>query len=906
MVNIIAFITFAFLHFINIGCSIPQLSGTIASDKATTELCKLYKYNNMENVNYRGYFPILDCSYRNLALVPPNLNNNSLQLQLNNNQLSDISRSPFKSLGLLLALNLTTNNISTLGSDAFTGLSSLEALFISNNKLEKIPDDVFSAIPHLQYLDLTFNLLTQIPNKAIAPLLSLRQLGLQSNYLTSFRLGQEFENLHNLSFLAMANLQLSIKENITNETFQYFRPQRQETVELSILTLDPLSQMSIGKIENVTDLSITNFPIDDFATTECQLKTLTVYYGGVVETLTTYSLQPLAKWNATLISLSLVYGATYHIKGPVFSWVPLLQTLILVDMRIQTISNDTFAGLDYLEELSLSQNYLDTIPSHAMGTFTKHKTLQYLDLSYNKIFDISPDAFDAVPFLTRLNLAGNSIVVMKDWTTKLVNLIELNLEDTYTSLYHVASLPSLQNLYMGVPKQDDIKTLPIKSPFCDQVPTIVQLSIANFKPALAETLIRAVIGKRCSYLKLLDISGTFKGTSAFAETQQPIEAPYLDTWLVAHNDITSMKNLAFMKSPLLQYLDLSSNKIAAVEIDDLSFTDSLRTLNLDNNYLKSLNSLHKFPRMDTLLAARNLITTVPNSLLQTGQESHMTTLNLGGNPFECSCPSDILIFQTWMKKDNITWLVPNDMYICASPDEMKGVQIIDMNLNCELQLELYLSIAVVCVLFATLAVTLSIKYRWHIKYKLFLVFNYRRIKNYVEIEEEPADENMNEQEDLIHPKYDAYIAYADDSPQDELWVLNNLRKNLEEGPHPFQLCIKARDFIPGGCIVETMSESILRSRRTILILTPHFVDSEWCHFEMELAHMRLFNENRDVLILVMLEEVPDNKLTLSLRQLLCTQDFFKWPKDKVGQDLFWKRLRAELMKPVYIDRRFVR
>ena len=115
------------------------------------------------------------------------------------------------------------------------------------------------------------------------------------------------------------------------------------------------------------------------------------------------------------------------------------------------------------------------------------------------------------------------------------------------------------------------------------------------------------------------------------------------------------------------------------------------------------------------------------------------------------------------------------------------------------------------------------------------------------------------------------------SLQDEYWVINDLRINLEEGPQPFRVFIKGRDFIPGGTIVDTIHESIQQSRRTILILTQSFVDSEWCYFEMQMARMRLYHENRDVLILVMLEEIPDDKLTLSLRQLLCRQDYFKWP-----------------------------
>ena len=195
-------------------------------------------------------------------------------------------------------------------------------------------------------------------------------------------------------------------------------------------------------------------------------------------------------------------------------------------------------------------------------------------------------------------------------------------------------------------------------------------------------------------------------------------------------------------------------------------------------------------------------------------------------------------------------------------------------------------------------IAFTIRYRWHIKYQLFLICNRRRLKNHVNIQD-----GGNEEETHI-PKYDAYVVYAEDCVNDERWVIDDLGPNLEEGREPFQLCIKGRDFIPGSSILDSISESILHSRRTILVLSEAFVESEWCYFEMQMAQMRLFAENRDVLILVMLEEIPDEKLTLFLRQLLCKLDYFVWPDDRIGQNLFWKRLRVELKKPVCVNHRY--
>ena len=127
---------------------------------------------------------------------------------------------------------------------------------------------------------------------------------------------------------------------------------------------------------------------------------------------------------------------------------------------------------------------------------------------------------------------------------------------------------------------------------------------------------------------------------------------------------------------------------------------------------------------------------------------------------------------------------------------------------------------------------------------------------------------------------------------------------MEQGPEPVQLCIKSRDFVPGHSLIESISEKIQQSRKTILVLSPKFVESEWCYHEMEMAKLRLLDENLDVIILVLLKEVPNNMITLSLRQLLCKKEYLKWPKDRPGQRLFWQRLRQELKTPIEIDRRF--
>ena len=183
------------------------------------------------------------------------------------------------------------------------------------------------------------------------------------------------------------------------------------------------------------------------------------------------------------------------------------------------------------------------------------------------------------------------------------------------------------------------------------------------------------------------------------------------------------------------------------------------------------------------------------------------------------------------------------------------------------------------------------RYRWHIKYKLFLL--HRIYRPFPDI----ADDF-----EMLQLQYHAYVAYNE---RDEAWVMNDLQPNMEEGPEPLRLCIKSRDFIPGHFLLDSINESIQQSRtEAILVLSPNFVDSEWCYHEMQMAQMRLLDDNLDVLVLVLLNEIPESKMTLSLRQILRSKDYIKWPKDRAGQNLFWQRISLEVKGPIQVDRCF--
>ncbi|XP_031438697.1 toll-like receptor 13 [Clupea harengus] len=143
--------------------------------------------------------------------------------------------------------------------------------------------------------------------------------------------------------------------------------------------------------------------------------------------------------------------------------------------------------------------------------------------------------------------------------------------------------------------------------------------------------------------------------------------------------------------------------------------------------------------------------------------------------------------------------------------------------------------------------------------------------------------------------YDAFVSY---SGRDERWVMEELLPNLEQRGPPFlRLCLHSRDFQLGKDIVENITDSLYRSRRTLCLVSRHFLRSNWCSLEMRLGTYRLQVEHRDVLILVFLEKIPSNLLSAHhrLARLVKTRTYIDWPQDPAQQEAFWDRLWNKLM-----------
>ena len=378
-----------------------------------------------------------------------------------------------------------------------------------------------------------------------------------------------------------------------------------------------------------------------------------------------------------------------------------------------------------------------------------------------------------------------------------------------------------------------------------------------------------------------------------AKLLQVFVAPGLRHLDLSLNQISVLNEQDMVIFSNFTYLDLSYNQLTSLYC---TFLHRLTYLDVSNNKLSSIDNPQSLQNIKTLYLNDNDINCVPQPLLSTTNTPLMHTLDLNSNPLVCDCSVETL--QSWLFNDKVVRLhdyyADENIYRCSYPDSQRELSITEVALDCDSPVVMYIAVSITCFIVLVISTFLVVWYRWHIQYRLFLLFHRRKIFQNNLVDDENEDEDGP-------PRYDAYVTYHQ---QDEDWVGDELEANIEGGEEPFRLCIKNRDIRAGRLIFNAISQCIQRSRKILVILSPRFVDDNWCYFQLNMAHHRVLEENSNVLIFIILEEIPNNKLTLLLRQLFCKAKCLKWPADEYGRNLFWLRLREELKRPVPLDRRF--
>nr|XP_020017463.1 toll-like receptor 10 [Castor canadensis] len=344
----------------------------------------------------------------------------------------------------------------------------------------------------------------------------------------------------------------------------------------------------------------------------------------------------------------------------------------------------------------------------------------------------------------------------------------------------------------------------------------------------------------------------------------------------------SFSNSVFRCLPRsIQILDLSNNKIQFIP-KEIIHLKSLRELNIAFNSLTDLPGCSHFTRLSILNIEMNLILSPSPDFFQSCHE--VKTLNAGRNPFRCTCElRDFIGLEKRSQGMLVGW---SDSYTCEYPSNLKGTLLKDVYLP-ELSCNTALLIVTIMVIMLVLgmAVTfccLHFDLPWYLRMLCQWTQTWHRVRK------------MRREQLKRNVQFHAFISYSEhDSP----WVKNELIPSLEKEDGSVLICLLERNTDPGKSIAENIISCIEKSYKSIFVLSPNFVQSEWCHYELYFAHHSLFHDNSDRVILILLEPIPLYCIPARFHELSALMEkkaYMEWPKDRRKCGLFWANLRAAI------------
>nr|KAG5709896.1 hypothetical protein BaRGS_029938 [Batillaria attramentaria] len=157
-------------------------------------------------------------------------------------------------------------------------------------------------------------------------------------------------------------------------------------------------------------------------------------------------------------------------------------------------------------------------------------------------------------------------------------------------------------------------------------------------------------------------------------------------------------------------------------------------------------------------------------------------------------------------------------------------------------------------------------------------------------------------EDDDRKLFDAFVSYRS-CTKDMKFVYEALRHKLEDEMN-FHLCLHERDFIPGEPIANNILWATENSRRTILVLSPRYLESDWARMEYQQAQYESLKRKQRI-VPIMLEDINDFRDTMdpNLACILRTVTYIRYPNvtaDDRQLEKFWKRLELSMPKKKHV------
>ncbi|CAL8363716.1 unnamed protein product [Arctogadus glacialis] len=887
------------------------------------------------------------CQNNNLKLFPKDIPASVTSIDLSGNKISKLSKTDLKDLPNLLRLQVTRNRISKIESSTFVVQISLKVLMLNNNRLCKLQEGMFDGLVNLIELYLASNQIQTVAPASFKSLSKLKILDLGHNklrHLTNIFL-QHTPHLQNLYIPAnkmstFHSWELSNKStelvalDFSQNEIMYFRLTAGIFPKLKTLYLE--DGITNGIVWEVNDTSYLSSVV------RLDISGVRNSIHGLQEVLETFkssssmrhlqlnninnNLQVLINVSCKIPKLSSFEIRNNGIKCITSDMLHLCTYLKILDLgmnEITHISENSFQSLRQLNTLVMKSNCLTSVPNAV-----RKSKISKLDLSCNNINVLGCDDFANMIHLRDLYLNNNPLLALNDCVFKdLFNLNKLMLQNSSIDQLNGAfkkNTPNLKTLSLLNNKLtfldhgefkalNSLQTLTLKWNKLEKLNDgtffgLASLTNLNLESNQITEITNATFGD-LKALKTLNLqSNQIKYASVepipfppFAEFSQ-LDTLFISAQSRPHkwsnfpqnflqgltnlsilymdgNHLTSVHPHTFNYTPNLNVLHLSKNFFFLTDIPDNLFSpiQKLKSLYISMTNLRSLDFLlhANLTELELLQVGYNIFSLIRKPVMLSLPA--LTDLDMQGNSFTCNC--DNAWFLQWVITNQQTQVFNAYNFECSYPPNLKGRKLLQIDVrSCTVDTDFICFISTACAVIMTLAVSFTHHFlQWHLVYAYYLMLAFLY--------------NSKNKDKRAH-LYDAFVSY---NANDEGWVLGELLPKLED-EQGWRLCLHHRDFQPGKPIMENITDAIYGSRKTICVVSRDYLESEWCSREIQVASFHLFDEQKDVLILVFLEDIPMQQLSpyYRMRRLLKRQTYLSWSRADAHPNLFWEKLRQAL------------
>nr|XP_037274611.1 protein toll-like [Rhipicephalus microplus] len=336
-------------------------------------------------------------------------------------------------------------------------------------------------------------------------------------------------------------------------------------------------------------------------------------------------------------------------------------------------------------------------------------------------------------------------------------------------------------------------------------------------------------------------------------------------------------------------LDLRDNEISTLDDTLKAVAPELQFLSLKDNMLQNLNVTSIPVKLQDIDLSGNDFKRLPYSLLT---ERNLTAIWLSGNPFVCDCADYPLMRWIQVHVDVIKDI--HDV-VCADGSNPLIARKLFMSLGekdlCpETVSRTTTYLLTVLGLVAVTLTLLSIYLRWKHNIRTWLDARGWGCLTRITSDDELDDDKL----------FDVFISF---SSKDQDFIHDNILPIMDT--HGFAYCTYERNFKGGFLLQDIIHDAVACSRRTLLVLTQNFVESEWCRWEFRVAHRRALQDKVNRLIVVLVDECASGSLDEDLRAYVRVTNYLRWNEKNLRERLLASMPRKDTTRKTIVEERHV-